>query len=151
MRSGREVIGALSVETATAESGVSTREGGVCLCFARRGFFFFGVEGVEEVVATEFGESALTEEAALSVATACDPAVGSDFHSAEIVSRSAEASISGDVIFDIFGIAAALAFFRSSNCFWVFYDLEGSRAFVLDCECASLCHLHHRCLLVESP
>jgi hypothetical protein len=99
MRSGREVIGASSVETATAESGVSTREGGVCLCFARRGFFFFGVEGVDEVVATEFGESALTEEAALSVATACDPAVGSDFHSAEIVSRSAEASISVDVMF----------------------------------------------------
>jgi hypothetical protein len=60
MRSGSEVIGALSVEAATAESGVSTREGGVCLCFARRGFFFFGVEGVEEVVAIEFGESALT-------------------------------------------------------------------------------------------
>ena len=78
------------------------REGGVCCCLARRLFFFFGVEGVEEVVATEVGDSALTEEAALSVATAsCRESVGSDFHS-ENVSRSAPA-IFGDVIFDIFG------------------------------------------------
>lgn len=102
MRSGREVIGASSVGAAV-ESGVSTREGGVCRCLALRAFFcFFGVEGVEEVVATEVGESARTEEVALSVATA-SWSVGSDFHS-EIVSRSAAvASIFGDVIFDMFG------------------------------------------------
>ena len=102
MRSGREVIGASSVGAAV-ESGVSTREGGVCRCLALRGFFcFFGVEGVEEVVATELGEYARTEEVALSVATA-SWSVGSDFHS-EIVSRSAAvASIFGDVIFDMFG------------------------------------------------
>jgi hypothetical protein len=152
MRSGSEVIGALSVEAATAESGVSTREGGVCLCFARRGFFFFGVEGVDEVVAIEFGESALTEEVALSVATACD-SVGSDFHSAEIVSRSAEASISGDVIFRYF-LELLLSRFRSSTVVSLLRnDVEGSRAYVLEsrCGCTSLCHLHHRCSLVESP
>jgi hypothetical protein len=139
MRSGREVMGALSVEAATAESGVSTREGGVCRCFARRGFFFFGVEGVDEVVAIEFGESALTEEVALSVATACD-SVGSDFHSAEIVSRSA---LSQYVIFDIFGgsllvwrlFVQALLFSLLRN------DVEGSKAYVLEsrCGCTSLC------------
>lgn len=99
MRSGREDIGVSSVGAA-AESGVSTREGGVCRCLARRAFFF-GVEGVEEVVATELGDSALTEEAALSVATAsCRESASSD---PEIVSRSADSSIFGDVIFDIFG------------------------------------------------
>jgi hypothetical protein len=98
MRSGREDIGVSSVGAA-AESGVSTREGGVCRCLARRAFFF-GVEGVEDVVATELGDSALTEDAALSVATAsCREPASSD---SEIVSRSAP-SIFGDVIFDIFG------------------------------------------------
>lgn len=77
------------------------REGGVC-CFALRFFFFFGVEVVEEAVATEIGESARTEEVALSDATAsCRESVGSDCP-AEIVSQSA-AWIFGDVIFDIFG------------------------------------------------
>jgi hypothetical protein len=99
MRSGREDIGVSSVGAA-AESGVSTREGGVCRCLARRAFFVFGVEGVEDVVATELGDSALTEEAALCVATAsCRESASSD---SEIVSRSAP-SIFGDVIFDIFG------------------------------------------------
>jgi hypothetical protein len=85
MSSGREAIGVSSMGAAV-ESGVSTREGGVCRCLALRGFFcFFGVEGVEEVVATEVGESART-----------------DFDS-EVVSRSAVASMFGDVIFDIFG------------------------------------------------
>lgn len=99
IRSGREVIVASSV--GPIERGVSTREGDVC-CFALRFFFFFGVEVVEEAVATDMGESARTEEVALSVATAsCRESVGSDFHS-EIVSRSA-AQVFGDVIFDIFG------------------------------------------------
>lgn len=104
MRRGREDIG-VSFVGAAVESGVSTREGGVCRCLALRGFFDFGgVEGVEEVIATEDGESARTEEVALSVATASSWSVGSDFDS-EIVSRSAAvASIFGDVIFDIFGL-----------------------------------------------
>lgn len=86
MRSGREVIGTSSVRPDAR--GVSTREGGVC-CFALRFFFFFGVEVVEEAVATEVGESARTEEVALSVATAsCRESIGSDCPS-EIVSQSA--------------------------------------------------------------
>jgi len=113
MRRGSEdiCVSSMAATAAAAESGVSTREGGVCRCLALRGFFcFFGVEGVEEVVATEVGESARTEEAALSVATA-SWSVGSDFDS-EIVSRSAAvASIFGDVIFDIFGsLLVALSF-----------------------------------------
>lgn len=93
----------MSFVGAAVESGVSAREGGVCRCLALRGFFcFFGVEGVEEVVATEDGESARAGEVALSVATA-SWSVGSDFHS-EIVSRSAVASIFGDVISDICGL-----------------------------------------------
>ena len=111
MRRGREDIGESSVAAAAVESGVSTREGGDCRCLALRGFFcFFGVECVEEVVATEVGESARTEEVALSVATA-SWSVGSDFDS-EIVSRSAAvASIFGDVIFDVFGsLLFALSF-----------------------------------------
>lgn len=140
MRSGREAIGTSSAVTA-AESGVSTREGGDCRCLARRSFFFFGVEGVEDVVATEFGESALTEEVALSVATACDSVVGSDFHSPEIVSRSASASIFGDVIFDIFGSNRSLLF--NKHCLSLLAILgnrfRGIEGLCTRCGCMSLC------------
>lgn len=137
MRRGREDIGVSSVGVAV-ESGVSTREGGDCRCLALRGFFcFFGVEGVEEVVATELGESARTEEAALSVATASWSVDTSDFDS-EIVSRSAAvvASIFGDVIFDIFGLFT-LALSSSTVVSLVMY-LEGSRCLCSRCGCVSL-------------
>lgn len=132
MRSGREVIGASSAR-ATAESGVSTREGGDCCCLARRGFFFFGVEGVEEVDATELGEAALTEEVALSVATACDSVVDSDLHSPEIVSRSAPASASiFDDVMSIILVRYSTKHRLSLLTIFEGIGFEGSRAYVLD-------------------
>ena len=122
MRRGREAIDASFVKP--VERGVSRREGDVC-CFALRFFFFFGVEVVEEAVATEMGESARTEQVALSVATAsCRESAGCDFHSG-FVSRSA-AWISGDVI-SIF-LVRSLWFRQGLS----LYKLEGSRSYVLD-------------------
>jgi hypothetical protein len=148
MRRGREDIGASSAR-AIAESGVSTREGGDCRCLARRGFFSLGVEGVEQVVAIEFGESALTEEVALSVATACDSVVGSDFHSPEIVSRSASASIFGDVIFDIFGFVGSSLF--DKHCCFSARDFDESssrdRRLMYSMVVRESLYLHHRCLV----
>lgn len=103
--SGREVISSSSGVVDFAASGVSTREGGVCCPLALRFFFFLGVERVEDVLATEMGESGRETEVMMSFATAscrCEPAVCG---SSEIVLQSAGRALTifGDVTFDIFG------------------------------------------------
>lgn len=103
--SGREVISSSSCVVDVAASGVSTREGGVCCPLALRFFFFLGVERVEDVLATEMGESGRETEVMMSFATAsccCESAVCG---SSEIVLRSAGRALTifGDVTFDIFG------------------------------------------------